>query len=200
LARQAIRQGDFLLWLAGNHLGVLPVYDELAALGESVLIVQLDAHLDVHHFRDCAAEPTHGNFLLHVEGTLPPLVNAGHRELLLPADHVGRTFRRTFPAAELFLDDRPALRELKKMAKSAERVYLDVDCDVFDPAYCPGVGRPVPLGLSPPLVLRLIDAVWTDRLSGLFVSEFVPASDQSDRSLALLAWLIEWVLLRRYEG
>ena len=41
------------------------------------------------HFRDCAAEPTHGNFLLHVEGTPPPLVNAGHRELLLPADHVG---------------------------------------------------------------------------------------------------------------
>src|SRR5262249_40707185 len=200
LARQALRHGDFLLWLAGNHLGVLPVYDELAALGESVLVVQLDAHLDVHHFRDCAAEPTHGNFLLHVEGTLPPLVNAGHRELLLPADHVRRSFRHTFSAAELFIDDRPALRELKKMAKAAERVYLDVDCDVFDPAYCPGVGRPVPLGLSPPLVLRLIDAVWTDGLSGLFVSEFVPASDQNDHSLALLTWLIEWVLLRRYEG
>ena len=54
-------------------------------LGESVLIVQLDAHLDIHHFRDCTAELSHGNFLLHVEGRLPPLVNAGHRDQLLTA-------------------------------------------------------------------------------------------------------------------
>src|SRR5262245_21393124 len=29
LARQALNQGDFILWLCGNHLGALPVYDEL---------------------------------------------------------------------------------------------------------------------------------------------------------------------------
>src|SRR5262245_63082694 len=52
LARQALARGDYLLWLAGNHLGALPVYDELSALGEVALVVQLDAHLDVHHFRD----------------------------------------------------------------------------------------------------------------------------------------------------
>src|SRR5262249_29696050 len=147
LARQALRQGDFLLWLAGNHLGVLPVYDELATSEESVLVVQFDAHLDVHHFRDCASELSHGNFLLHVDGTLPPLVTLGHRDLLLPADHVGRHFRHTFSAADLAIDDRPAIRELRKLAKAADRVYLDLDCDVFNPAYCPGVGRPVPMGL-----------------------------------------------------
>ena len=27
-ARQALRAGDFLVWVAGNHLGALPVYDE----------------------------------------------------------------------------------------------------------------------------------------------------------------------------
>src|SRR5262249_6896583 len=73
LARQALRQGDFLLWITGNHLGALPVYDELAGRSET-LVVQLDAHLDIHHFRDCAETLSHGNFLLHVEGTLPPLV------------------------------------------------------------------------------------------------------------------------------
>lgn len=200
LARAAIRQGDFLLWLAGNHLGVLPVYDELAALGESVLVVQFDAHLDVHHFHDCAPELSHGNFLLHADGSLPPIVNLGHRDLLLPAEYVAKHFRRAFCAAELAIDEGPAIRELKKRAKAAERVYFDLDCDVFDPAYCPGVGRPVPMGLSPQQVVRLIDAAWTDKVSGLFVSEFMPASDQNDRSLALLTWLIEWALLRRHEG
>ncbi len=199
LARQALRQGDFLLWLAGNHLAVLPVYDELAALGASVLVVQLDAHLDVHHFRDCTSEPSHGNFLLHVAGPVPPLVNLGHRDLLLPADHVQRYYRRTFAAAELAVSDEPARTALSEMAGKAERIFVDIDCDVLDPAFFPAVSQPVPFGLAPAALLRLLDAVPAERLGGAFFSEFLPARDQDDRSLALLVWLIEWLLLRRYE-
>jgi arginase family enzyme len=199
LARQALRHGDFLLWLAGNHLGALPVYDELSAHGESVLVVQFDAHLDIHHFRDCTPELSHGNFLLHVEGPVPPLVGLGHRDLLLPADYIARTFRRTFAAAELAVADGPALEALRLLAGMAERVYLDLDCDVFDPSCFPAVSQPVPFGLAAPAVLRLIDAIPADRLGGLFVSEFLPAKDQDDRSLAVLVWLIEWLLLRLYE-
>jgi arginase family enzyme len=200
LARQALERGDFLLWLAGNHLGVLPVYDELSAQGEAVLVVQFDAHLDVHHFRDCTAELSHGNFLLHVDGPLPPLVNLGHRDLLLPADHVGRSFRATYSAAELAVADGPALEAVRQRAGQAQRVFLDLDCDVLDPAFFPAVSQPVPFGLAPATLLRLIDAIPTERLGGLFVSEFLPARDQDDRSLALLVWLVEWLLLRRYEG
>src|SRR4051812_8551351 len=61
LARQVLGRGDFLLWVAGNHLGCLPVYDELAASGDATLVVQFDAHLDIHHFAECSAEPSHGN-------------------------------------------------------------------------------------------------------------------------------------------
>jgi arginase family enzyme len=200
LARQALRQGDFLLWLAGNHLGVLPVYDELSARGEAVLVVQFDAHLDVHHFRDCTPELSHGNFLLHVAGPVPPLVNLGHRDLLLPADHVRRTFRRTFAAAELAVADGPAVAALREMAGRVERVYVDLDCDVFDPSVFPALSQPVPFGLAPAALLSLLDAVPATRLGGLFVSEFLPAKDQDDRSLALLVWLIEWLLLRCYEA
>src|SRR5262249_33321719 len=56
--RQVIGRGDFLLWVTGNHLGALPVYDELAGAGGGALVVQLDAHLDIHHFRDCTPEPS----------------------------------------------------------------------------------------------------------------------------------------------
>ncbi len=107
--RQALRAGDFLYWVAGNHLGALPVYDELAARPEGVLVVQFDAHLDIHQFRDCTTEPSHGNFLLHCAGPLPRLVNVGHRELLLPADHIGRHYHATYPAAELAVDPAPAV-------------------------------------------------------------------------------------------
>jgi arginase family enzyme len=81
--RHALRRNDFLLWITGNHLGALPLYDELAAAGGRCLVVQLDAHLDIHRFADCTPELSHGNFLLHCAGPLPPLLNIGHRDLLL---------------------------------------------------------------------------------------------------------------------
>ncbi len=85
--RQVLHQGDFLFWITGNHLGALPVYDELAG-NDDTLVVQFDAHLDIHHFRDCTSELSHGNFLLHCAGTLPPLMNLGHRDLLLMSDYI----------------------------------------------------------------------------------------------------------------
>jgi agmatinase len=197
--REVFGQDDFLLWVSGNHLGALPVYDELAGR-EDTLVVQLDAHLDIHHFADCTAEPSHGNFLLHCDGSLPPLINAGHRELLLTPEHVGRYYRRTFSAAELAVDPGPALGHLRQASRAARRVFLDIDCDVFDPAYFPATAEPVPFGLAPPQVLHLIDAAWGPNVAGVLVSEFDPGRDRNDVSLAAVVWLIEYLLLRRYEG
>jgi agmatinase len=198
-ARRSLHGGEFLVWLAGNHLGVLPVYDELARLDPPPLVVQLDAHLDIHHFGDCAKEPSHGNFLLHCAGPLPPLVNVGHRDLLLTPEHVRRYYRATFSAAELAVRPAPILAELRELAGRAERVYLDLDCDVFDAAYFPAVAEPVPFGLSPAAVLQVVEAVGPERLGGAVVSELDPGRDANDRSLAALMWLIEYLLLRRYE-
>ena len=68
--------------------------------------MQFDAHLDIHNFADCTPELSHGNFLLHCAGPLPPLVNVGHRELLLPPDYVARHYRLALPAEALALDPR----------------------------------------------------------------------------------------------
>jgi agmatinase len=199
-ARSALRRGDFLTWVTGNHLGALPVYDELSPAADRTLVIQLDAHLDVHHFRDCAPEPSHGNFLLHGEGPLPAIINLGHRDLLLPPDHVARYYHKTFPAADLFRDPTPAFDAVRRAARSADRVFLDVDCDVFDRAFFPAVSEPVPFGLGPELFLRLLDGVWSPRVAGLLLSEFNPARDQDDRGLSLLVWLLEYVWLKVYES
>ncbi|MHB1425231.1 MAG: arginase family protein [Gemmataceae bacterium] len=197
--RQVLRQGDFLFWISGNHLGALPVYDELAEGGDATLVVQFDAHLDIHHFRDCTTELSHGNFLLHCEGALPPLINLGHRDLLLTSDYIGRHYRRTFSAAELAIDPQPALDELRLSSRAVRRVFLDVDCDVFDPLSFPAVAQPVPFGLSPSLLLRLLDAIWSPNVAGLMLSEFDPRRDRDDQSLATLVWLLEYLLLRHHE-
>ncbi len=81
----------------------------------------------------------------------------------------------------------------------AAQVFVDVDCDVFDPAYFPAAAHPQPPGIGPQLFLRFLDAAWSGAVAGLAISEFDPARDVNDRSLATLMWLIEYVLLRHYE-
>lgn len=197
-AAEALRKGEFLLWVTGNHLGALPVYEELGRQDNS-LVVQFDAHLDVYNLLDCTAELSHGNFLLHASGPLPALVNVGHRELLLRPDYVGRFYRRTFAAAELAADPEPALAFVREACGQADRVLLDLDCDALDPAFFPALAHPQPFGLSPHLLLRFLDAAWSERVAGLCISEFDPARDVNDRSLATLLWLTEYVLLKKYE-
>src|SRR5262249_7961232 len=97
--RDALKRGDFLLWVTGNHLGALPLYDELSSEAEDTLVIQFDAHLDIYNLSDCTSELSHGNFLLHCGGPLPAIVNVGHRELLLRPKHIGNYFLRTFSAA-----------------------------------------------------------------------------------------------------
>ncbi len=162
-------------------------------------MIQLDAHLDVHHFRDCTAELSHGNFLLHCNGPLPQIINVGHRDLLLPPDYVAKYFRHAFSAADVASDFDAVLERLRVEATMAERVYLDVDCDVFEPTFFPAVTQPVPFGMTPQQVLRLLQSVWSPKVKGLCLSEFEPGRDRQDQCLAILMWLIEYALLRGYE-
>src|SRR5947207_13986792 len=178
--RQALKRGEFLLWITGNHLGVLPVYEELSGKGKresNTLVIQFDAHLDVYNLSDCTAELSHGNFLKHCAGPLPRIVNVGHRDLLLRPEYVGKFFDGTFDAAALAIDPAPALAKIAALSTEARRVFLDLDCDAFDPAYFPGCAHPQPPGISPQLFLRVLDAAWSDRVAGLAVSEFDPARD-----------------------
>jgi arginase family enzyme len=198
-ARQILKKRDFLLWLTGNHLGVLPVYDELARCGQNTFVVQLDAHLDIYNLADCKRELSHGNYLLHCTGPLPPIVNAGSRELLLTEKYIRRYFQDVISAADFAIDEEAALTRLRKAVAGAESVFLDFDCDVLDAAYFPATPNPVPFGLSPRQILRILEAVWSDRLIGISVSEFDPARDRKDQSLATLLWLLEYILTKRYE-
>jgi arginase family enzyme len=194
-----LERGDFLLWVAGNHLGALPLYDELASADERTLVIQLDAHLDIFNLRDCTRELSHGNFLLHAEKPLPRIVNVGHRELLLRPDYVKKHYHASIPAALLASDGPAANASLRELMGGAERVFVDLDCDVFDPAFFPAVHETRPFGIEPRWLLTLLDLIGPTRLAGFALSEFEPGRDVDDRCLETLMWLIEYVLLLKHE-
>src|SRR5262249_23402877 len=102
-------------------------------------------------------------------------------------------------AAALAVDPQPALELVTNLCESAEQVILDIDCDVFDPAYFPALTHPVPFGLTPHLFLRFLNAAWSGRVRAIALSEFDPARDRHDQGLAPLVWLLEYVLLRWHE-
>ena len=103
---------------------------------------------DIHNFADCSADLSHGNFLLHCAGPLPPIVNLGHRELLLLPEYISGYYRLTLPAEALAIDPDRTLAASREASRAAERILIDIDCDVLDPAIFPAVGQPVPFGLS----------------------------------------------------
>jgi arginase family enzyme len=196
-ARQALKAGDFLVWLAGNHLGVLPAFEELSP---GTLVVQFDAHLDVYEFHDTIRELSHGNFLKHLPAERPRFVNVGHRDLFQTAGQIAEFFDATFSAEEVATDPDRVAAELGQRSQAADRVWIDLDCDAFDPAYLPAVQQPLPFGLGPPVFLKLLAAVWSDKVLGVSVSEFDPGRDVRDTGLNLLGWLLERVLLKKHEG
>jgi len=202
-ARQTIREAilgkQLLLWLGGNHLSSLPVLEELGSIPGTV-IIQFDAHLDVYNLTGCTTKPSHGNFLLHAHGPLPPIAHVGHRDLFLPAKHIERHFRCIVSAAELPGSLEKCLLKLRKFAAKAKHVWIDIDCDVFEPAFFPAVCEPLPFGISPQVFLRFLDAIWSPKMIGLSISEFNPARDVRDQSLETLVWLFEYLLLKRYEN
>src|SRR5262245_14377983 len=109
-ARQALGAGEFLVWLGGNHLGALPVLEEL---GRDAIVVQFDAHLDVYSFHDNTKELSHGNFLKHFEAPPPRLVNVGHRDLFLTPAEVAQTFEAVYSAVDVATDPERVAAELR---------------------------------------------------------------------------------------
>lgn len=195
--RSAFRAKQRLLWIAGNHLGVLPVYEEL---GAKSLVIQFDAHLDIYNLADNTTELSHGNYLLHGKGPLPAIAHVGSRDLFLPEEHSTQSFRYQAPAEQVACEPERVIRELASLAAKAKQVWIDIDCDVFDPAYFPAVQHPQPFGLSPAFVLRVLSAIWSDKVVGVSISEFDPGRDRTDQSLATLIWLVEWCLLKWSEA
>ena len=194
--KEKLAAGESLWWLSGNHLCALPVYEQL---GRHDLVIQFDAHLDVYNLSDSVSELSHGNFLMHSETDLPRIVNIGSRDQFLPELHVGEYFSKTFSAEAWHTDPAAVIKALQAMVKKAPRVWLDIDCDVFDPTFFPAVQHPLPFGLSPADVLKILAAVWSPKIAGVSISEFDPGRDRDERSLSTLIWLMEWMLLKRYE-
>ena len=193
----SLNDNETLLWFGGNHLSVLPIYDYLQ---ESDLILQWDAHLDIQEFSDNLTTLNHGNFLLSRQTPCAPIINLGHRDLLLPPKKVQKHFNKAYSIMAILGKENQVLEELQPFLKKSNRIWIDIDGDVFDPTFFPGVNYPLPFGISPQIFLQFLNVIDFTKVCGISISEFNPARDRYDLSAGLLAWLLEYILIRWHES
>jgi arginase family enzyme len=113
---------------------------------------------------------------------------------------VRKTFAEAHPAEAVAADPGKVAAGVRRRVAKAKRVWIDLDADALDPAFAPAVPEPMPFGLTPMQLLALFDAAWSSKVVGVSVSEFDPGRDDRDRTLSLLGWLVERVLLKKYQG
>ena len=73
--------------------------------------------------------------------------------------------------------------DIQKLLSSFERIYLTIDMDVLDPSFAPAVGNPIPEGLSPHLLLNMLQSICDHRIVGFDLVEVSPHYDSGITSL-----------------
>jgi len=88
---------------------------------------------------------------------------------------------------------------VKKRCAKAKRIWIDIDADAFDPAAVPGVHHPLPGGLTLLMLLQILDAIGSDKIAGVSISEFDPNLDKDGTGQTCSGGFLEWLLLKWYE-
>lgn len=216
-----VRNGRFPLVLGGDHSQAVGTISGIARVkrerGERVGVVWVDAHTDMNTPQSSPSGNVHGMPLAVLLGHGPPdlVALAGDAPALRPEDVVVVGVRdvdagevplvkqlgvRVYTMSEL--DARGTavcLHEaFDRASYGTAGVHLSFDLDGVDPTHAPGVGTPVPGGLSLRESLLVCElAHRTGRLLGMEMVELNPTLDHENKTGKLAVWLILTALGKR---
>ncbi len=221
LTYAALRDGQFPLVLGGDHAQAIGTVAGLSRWykeqGKRLGIVWVDAHTDMNTPDTSPSGNIHGMPLAVLLGRGPKelLDVVGDEPALLPQDVaiigardvdaaeaplVKELGVRVYPMSEL--DARGTsvcVREaLENVGKNTDGIHLSFDLDGVDPDHAPGVGTPVPGGLTlreSHLVCESLHR--TGKLAGMEVVELNPTLDERNKTGKLSVWLIQSALGKR---
>lgn len=215
-----LEEGSFPLVLGGDHAQAIGTVSGLARYwrrrGERVGVVWVDAHTDMNTPDTSPSGNIHGMPLASLLGYgASELVGISGDEPALHPEDVAIIGVRDVDAAEVGLvrelgvrvftmsevDSRGiavCVQEAFEIATSGTAgVHLSFDLDGVDPTDAPGVGTPVPGGLTLRESHLICEtAARTRRLLGMEMVELNPTLDIRNQTGALAVWLIESALGR----
>jgi len=199
-ASQAISEGVIPIFMGGDHSIAIGTIGGVTAAAESG-VIWIDAHADFNTPESSPSGNVHGMPLAALLGDGPDeLISIGRSGVKLKPENVVVIGLRDLDVAEkerlkksgmlLF-----SMREIDEqgmgtIAKAAmqklsgcTRIHVSLDVDALDPNEAPGVGTPVPGGLSYREAQLLMEIIAdSNKLTSLDIVEINPILDQRNRT------------------
>ena len=174
---EIVSDGKTPVMLGGEHTITL---GGVKALGTSTTVVGFDAHMDLRN-------EYNGEALSHAAVMRRITERIGPSHVLLIGTRAICKEELQFAEANsvtrissLELQRKPvekSLETLKKKLSGCQSIYLTIDADVIDPAYAPAVGNPEADGLTPSIIMTLLEEICTQNVVAIDLTEVSPHYD-----------------------
>ncbi|UCF66515.1 MAG: arginase [Acidobacteriota bacterium] len=214
-ANEAIGAGDVPLFLGGDHSIAIGTIGGVTSI-EPAGVLWIDAHADCNSPASSPSGNIHGMPLAALLGQgAPELVHLGRSGAKLGSTDVILVGPRDVdPGEKDFLkrlgvgvytmreiDERgvgDCIREALMRLSHRERLHVSLDMDCLDPMTAPGVGTPVPGGLTYREAHLLMEILADDgRIASLDVVEINPMFDEKNRTATIAVELVASALGQR---
>lgn len=203
-ARDVQTSGDAAIFLGGDHSLSIGTIAAMAPAAHRLGVLWVDAHGDCNTPAITPSGNIHGMSLAVLLGSgAPELVNIGRAGAKLSGAQVVLIGTRDVDALERLalgeagvraftmhdIDEHGiayVTREALRALGDCDRIHVSLDLDVIDPSEAPGVGTPVPGGLTyreGHLLMELLQR--TGKVSSLDIVEVNPILDERNRTAKL---------------
>ncbi|QQR64751.1 arginase family protein [Candidatus Kaiserbacteria bacterium] len=192
------QSGALPVFIGGDHSISAPLIRACAEVHREVVIIHLDAHTDMGEW-EVGSEHHHGNVMRRMlyENPTVCLLQFGVRGFA--GAPLGEVRCETTTQASIEEDMEHVLQT---QVPKGKKCYISLDVDVIDPSFAPGTGTPVPLGMNPRTLLKLLRAVAeNNQIVGMDVVELSPSLDRDDMTTSLvfhvLMKVLYWITLKK---
>lgn len=148
-------------------------------------IISFDAHMDLRN-EYLGSRLSHATFMRRLfEKTKTKIVEIGPRAVCREElDFAEKNDLRYISSLDIMRQGiKDVIKEIKKVSSNSNKIYITIDMDVIDPAYAPGIGNPVPEGLTPTILIDILSELCDKRLVGIDVVEVCPQYDNGETAI-----------------
>ncbi|MEA3364436.1 MAG: agmatinase [Candidatus Hydrogenedentes bacterium] len=171
-----LSKGKFVITLGGEHTSIIGAIQAHCEAFNDLTVLQLDAHSDLREEYE-GSRWNHACTMARVLDLHRHIVQAGIRSQALEERRRAKALRIPIVYAHEILTE-PIRKEswIKRIIGACrKRVYVTLDCDVFDPSVIPATGTPEPAGVTWTQAEKLFRRLCAVReVVGIDVSELAP--------------------------
>lgn len=174
----------------GEHLVTLPLVKSYLSKYDDLILIQFDAHTDLRE-ESLGERYTHGTVIRRIAELISPAriyqfgIRSGEQ------DEFEFGYRQTNFHPFGLSDFSSAIKQIPPNAA----IYVTLDLDILDPAFCPGTGTPEPGGITFTELLNAVLLLRSHNIVGIDVVELAPDYDSSGISSVAAAKLIRELVM-----